>query len=643
MKKDICIRVISIIIAAITFIFSQNYDDSIVAHYKLSEEYFDNKVKGKFYDLSGNGNHATPSDTFQFAADHLGNQESAMRFDGKNDYLNCGDDEKFNVHDKNKTFVFWFKSKFYKDGKDETLFSKFEGWGDYYTFSFKHQGYHLIETEKGGNDTYIRHKSRSVQRFHPETYHLFVYTIDVKKDSVYVYRNCNPNSKYSISKFKKQMSNKGDFYIGMHGCSKHGMDNFFKGKIDEVKIYNRKISKEEMKNMYNNHFPNYYYKGFEDTSMFTGKGQNVLTKCDDMTKGRNINLSTKYYYKGKRSLECTCTPNNKRSEVAQEPQHTSDGGYATYQNKGEERWYSFYILIPESFDYESEPGWSVVTQFFETESPPEGPIYTLGNLNGYFRLSVHTFAEDSIGNIRMQYEYDFNQSKYPVQKGKWHRIVYHLYTQNNNTGYIEAWVDGKSLLPDSLDKFMPKVDNTDEIHYKVRNHRLVETRNLWDDNWFGLPIKIGYYRTLANTTNSIYFDEFKIGNTAKSIDFNPNNLTPNTKNIDINNHKIIFNSIPIGKSQKDELSLTNIGTNNVKILDVLIEDTNKFEIGTKPDSILLPGNSTKIEISFKPQNNNIENSYMLINTNDPIQDSIRVHLQGKGIYPPALQINIPGR
>src|SRR6056297_2293755 len=108
MDENIYFKIIIVMVLITITITAQN-DESLVAHYKFSKEYYDNQVEGKFYDLSGNGNHAIPSDTFHFVEDHLGNLDGAMWFDGENDYLNCGNSRNLNIDLSSYTILLWIK------------------------------------------------------------------------------------------------------------------------------------------------------------------------------------------------------------------------------------------------------------------------------------------------------------------------------------------------------------------------------------------------------------------------------------------------------------------------------------------------------------------------------------------------------
>ena len=114
-------------------------------------------------------------------------------------------------------------------------------------------------------------------------------------------------------------------------------------------------------------------------------------------------------------------------------------------------------------------------------------------------------------------------------------------------------------------------------------------------------------------------------------------------NLDVSNSRIIFKETPQGKSTKEFLVLRNIGVDKVNIEDVVIADTSNFKLLESPETSILPGDSIRIEVLFKPKYKIKDNSTMLIYTYDNKKDSVSIDLEGKGIYPPKIKINIPDR
>jgi hypothetical protein len=80
-----------------------------------------------------------------------------------------------------------------------------------------------------------------------------------------------------------------------------------------------------------------------------------------------------------------------------------------------------------------------------------------------------------------------------VNKGQWYDMVFHIYWDDDNSAFVEAWINGSYFTP---------FNGSDNKYYK---------RNLF--NRTGNYFKFGQYRGKDKTanTNIVYFDEVKIG------------------------------------------------------------------------------------------------------------------------------------
>ena len=81
----------------------------------------------------------------------------------------------------------------------------------------------------------------------------------------------------------------------------------------------------------------------------------------------------------------------------------------------------------------------------------------------------------------------------PIVKGQWYDVVFHMYWSDDNTGFVEAWINGTSVTP---------FNGTDNKFYR---------RNIF--NRTGNYFKFGQYRGHEQPahTNTVYFDEVRIG------------------------------------------------------------------------------------------------------------------------------------
>ena len=93
----------------------------------------------------------------------------------------------------------------------------------------------------------------------------------------------------------------------------------------------------------------------------------------------------------------------------------------------------------------------------------------------------------------------YSVCKQKISTGQWYDVVFHIYWADDNTAYLEAWLNGTPFTP---------LNGTDHKYYK---------RNLF--NRTGNYFKFGQYRgkLKATKTNIIYLDEFKVGSSYQEV------------------------------------------------------------------------------------------------------------------------------
>jgi len=643
-----------------TALIAQAEDPSLVAHYKLSRDNY-NAEKNYFIDLSGNGNHATPADTFQFVADHLGNSDGAMRFDGVKDYLNCGNDERFNLNTGEKTIMAWIilntddYSALYGKGQNAPYFYLYFNNTGYYNLASNQDGW----TARGG-------EAADGLVFYNHAYHLFTMVLNFNTQKVKVYHNSIFMTEFSIADLA-EMKSDDDFLIGT--CIH---DYFYKGAIEDFLLFNKTLSQKEIENHFGDNYPHHLNWGFENKRVFANdhnKWQSDNTPFHFSQASYDPSQVTVFPgnekikpQSGNFCLQHKCWEGAYRAEIRASGKtpniggNIEEGGNKSYQKNSEERWYSYYFYIPEDFDFNASPTGFYMTQLMSYGYYTTAPTYVIRIMpNGTLRADARLWATDSEGNTASQKHFGYhNPKRHKIETDQWHRIVLHVLSSADENGYFEGWLNGEPLLganmehtytrykEQDMDTYDRPEDTGYTYTYKIKNHRFYG-QNIKHERKDELAFKVGYYRHDTNIVQSIYTDNFKIGKNAQSIGFDPDSPEPVKSNLDIANTNITFDETPKGQSKTDYLIIKNIGKNAVSILDILIADTTNYKIISFPDSNLSPGDSTAIEVLFSPQNKNKDNSIMVIYTNDVVQDSIAVQLQGKGVYPPELRINIPNR
>jgi hypothetical protein len=577
-----------ILLVLITLIYAQN-SDSVVAHYKLSEEYFDNQVAGKFYDLSGNGNHATPSDTFQFAEDHLGNANAAMRFDGIKDFLNCGDNPDLNLGG-NRTINIWFKPDFdYSAEASYNLFSK----GDDYCWMFKN-GYEGMLLYVFGPLV-----SRFSEKFHfiNHKFHLLTLKHAEGNSKLYMYYNCNLIDVKDTEEFSERLTSESNFYIGTNTKDVWYEDKDFRGLISEVKIYNETISNEQLLEYYNDVLPHYLNWGFEEGVITYNENEweKMPFSYDEHGEGDGHNVTPfntepggVIPHSGEYCSKHECSPTKHRAEIViRNNKSTPSGETTTNQMHNEDMWFSYYMLIPDDFEYKNSfpSRHAIVFQMYERQIAwlTTGPSFEINIYPGdTLRASATLWTEDSNGDTAHQHRY---YGKWiPIFRNRWSHIVIHHYARDDSLGYYEGWINGEPIFPykdtEAKQRLKQKVKGEDypscwgekdigyEYTYKIRDYKVIgqtlysknTLRNSSDNKLRGPDARFGYYGRNAPKPQSIYYDDIKVGRTPESIGFNPDD--PGT-----------INSHPVISDLQDEAVAEGSSFSKIR-LDELVTDEN---------------------------------------------------------------------
>jgi len=502
------IKILPALLISITIILAQN-SDSLVAHYKLSEEYYDNQVQGKFYDLSGNANHATSANIPKFVEDHLGNDRGAMEFDGSSDYLNCGNSDDFNIGTDNWTFMVWIKPHTYYDNS-QILFAKGNDYDTY--FGFMHQGPYFgcfFDHEGNNGNDQAHFNEQMIDK-------PLLWTINVRKDTIFYYMNGNIVEKEPKIDVNTP-DNNGNLYIG----SRYNGDFAWNGEIGEVWIYKRNMNRSELLEIVNNSVPHLTHEDFEN-KMELDKYWEV------MNWGGSIFNTAGGAFKGDSCVKITLNG----WETNEEYPDRSDCERIDFQERttirvGQDRWYSVYWKAGNDFSWMDEEKWNVVTGFKNRGGRENRGLLIFDYFNDTLSLAGSYYKNTTDINKRDTWSSRPDGYGVRITKGRWYRIIYHAEVIDTNF-WAQAWVKDTetgvlyNVLPES--GFIKKdvgwpFDDVDSI--EIKNYKIYSTMS---EGAIGAYWKINYYRgDYVNTTNSMYYDECKIGNTAESIDFNPGN------------------------------------------------------------------------------------------------------------------------
>lgn len=185
-------------------------------------------------DASGNGNDGTVNGA-ALAPDRFGNANRAYLFDGTSNYINCGDSTLLDL--STFSLSYWVKSDHVPGTADISLIlSK----GENYSSAWDH-----TTTPKPGISFYdgtYWHNSISTSSYAANTWYHVVATYNKRNLTVYV----NGVSNNTVFASEVPVTNTDPFCIGAANVS----SDFFKGSIDDVRIYNRALAPSEITKLY---------------------------------------------------------------------------------------------------------------------------------------------------------------------------------------------------------------------------------------------------------------------------------------------------------------------------------------------------------------------------------------------------------
>ena len=213
--------------------FDSNIVEGLVGHWKLNSEYVTDTTE--FLDLSGNPNTGSSANTPVFTSDQNDVSGQAMVFNGSSDYITTTADDTL----RETTYSFWAKSDYTSDYN--VIFNH----GDYPKgiFSFNWESKPLLVL---GASNYRYWDDTSAQD-DGEWHHWVVYVAGSAQNDI-------RNSKLYVDSIEQAISSTIDseaidaYTTGLI-LGKRGSD-YFDGSLSDVKIYNRALTPEEIKQQY---------------------------------------------------------------------------------------------------------------------------------------------------------------------------------------------------------------------------------------------------------------------------------------------------------------------------------------------------------------------------------------------------------
>ncbi|MDA7676359.1 hypothetical protein N8584_00040 [bacterium] len=208
-----------------------NLERGLVAYYPFN---------GNANDESGNGNDGAVNGA-TLTEDRFGETDKAYDFNGSNNYIDLGDRDVFDFGTSDFSFSFWIKPK--ATQSDVYILGKYEeGVKPAYAIGTGQNGgaYSFIGDGSDGLDI----DSRGANPFvGDQWYHL---TVVYDRDSaMYFFIDKVLNTSSEISSEQGAIANSVNLFIGKINSGRH-----FGGIIDDIRIYNRALSEDEVSALY---------------------------------------------------------------------------------------------------------------------------------------------------------------------------------------------------------------------------------------------------------------------------------------------------------------------------------------------------------------------------------------------------------
>ncbi|WP_066833268.1 gliding motility-associated C-terminal domain-containing protein [Rufibacter ruber] len=212
--------------------YSQTFTDKLIAHYPLD---------GNANDVSGHGYHGFVNGAV-LTTDRFNNPNSAYYFDGINDNIIIPNS--FDLLPK--TISFWFNAQTI-DSNSRVVYVSDNPNLNYGITAI------VIKTISG-KPTISTHitSSRDTALIMPNAWYNFIITVN--SDSTHFYINGTKLKSRKITGFPKSNTGENKTFLGSHRQG-NTTSIYFNGKIDDVKIYNREFTKEEIKAPFINPMP----------------------------------------------------------------------------------------------------------------------------------------------------------------------------------------------------------------------------------------------------------------------------------------------------------------------------------------------------------------------------------------------------
>ena len=218
-------------------------NDGLVAYYPFN---------GNTHDESGNENHGIVQGA-TLTQDRVGNEDGAYQFNGISDYISIPDTDKIDfARSDDFSMVTWIKVVYFQDDIETGDNDIIEKWtrGSGYSYVIRYlnqkQGSNHGKIYVGRFDNFNGPRVISKKVINDDQFHQIAF---IKAGStLYLYIDGVLDGT-SIDTTTGNTTNNSSLFLGRRGAN-NPMDNFFKGAIDELRIYDCALAAEEVQQLY---------------------------------------------------------------------------------------------------------------------------------------------------------------------------------------------------------------------------------------------------------------------------------------------------------------------------------------------------------------------------------------------------------
>ncbi len=222
---------------------------------------------GNANDVSGNNNHGTVNGA-NLTTDRFGNTNKAYNFDGVDDFININNSNSLNPTSQ-ITISAWVNTSAYNSSNASMVVNK--GWDqgpghyDLLVFSSNNKSRFVI-----GNNIFV--ESSSTVNINQWT----LITASINSLTMKIYVNGVLENTVTQNNNNSFGTNTDPLYIGKHDYLNHPY--FFNGIIDDIGIWNRALTPQEIQQLYTSSYPQSYLWSTGDTTPTINVTPTVTTK-----------------------------------------------------------------------------------------------------------------------------------------------------------------------------------------------------------------------------------------------------------------------------------------------------------------------------------------------------------------------------